>query len=100
MPEIRHTPVAVPALILFLLLWLPGVAAAVEPPATEPPATAEGEESLPAHFDRFFGHATFAEEFKGTQLQVNVIGVVSEAAARAAAGRSPAASSCCRNPLS
>ena len=78
MPEIKPTLVAVLALIL--CLSLPVFAAAAEPPAAELPAIPEGAESLPAHFDRFFGHATFAEEFKGTQLRVNLIGVVSEAA--------------------
>jgi hypothetical protein len=71
MPEFKPTPVAVLALIL--CLSLPGFAA--EPPAAQP-----GEESLPTFFDRFFGHRTFAEELQGTQLRVNVIGVVSEAA--------------------
>ena len=65
-------PVAVLALIL--CLSLPGIAGAVELPAA-----LDGEEPLPGFFDRFFGHATYAEEFKGTQLRVNVIGVVSEA---------------------
>ena len=68
-------PVAVPVLILFLWLCLAGFAGAAEPPATP-----EEEESPSAHFDHFFGHATYAEELKGTQLRVNVIGVVSEAA--------------------
>lgn len=75
MPEIKHTPVAASALILVLCLCLSGFAG-----AAELPAALEGEEPLPKFFDRFFGHETYAEEFKGTQLRVNVIGVVSEAA--------------------
>ncbi len=59
-------------LVLVLCLILhPSAAAAEEPPVpTEqrPPATS---------FDRFFGNSAFAEEFMGTQLRLNLIGLVS-----------------------
>lgn len=61
--------------ILVLWLCLPGFAAAAEAPVAP-----REEESLPTFFARFFGHETYAEELKGTQLRVNVIGVASEAA--------------------
>ncbi len=62
------------AFFLFLVLsfFLHSPAAAAE----DPSASATQQEPATA-FDRFFGDSTFAEEFMGTQLRVNLIGLVS-----------------------
>jgi hypothetical protein len=75
-------PVAVPIFILVLCLCLclclclPGLAGADEPTEQQTEQPTE-EAELPQAFDRFFGHETVAEELKGSQLRVNVIGETS-----------------------